>query len=385
MEPAPPKSTRREHSAVAIRSPSPLADPGLSTISPVDPALFLRNLWYYAMHGSGLEAGKLLQKEILGEKVVFGRTRSGKPFALRDNCPHRGIPLSEGRFDGELIECCYHGWQFDCSGECQKIPALVEPMANLARIKAQAYRCEEIHGTIWIFMADLQHPLADPETLPPLPDLLVPPGKTFLHVETVSLGVDIDHSAIGLIDPAHVTFVHQSWFWRTSRSAAAKEKHFEPVGNGFRMRRHQPSKRAGGKGYSLFRGGASTEITFELPGHRFEHIQFGESDFLVSLTLLTPVNETTTELNHIFFSTAGWMKFIFWPLARLGRAFICQDVKVFRKLNEGLKSRPKLMLIGDPDAQARWYLDLKKQWHIAQETGNPFVNPLAPATLRWVS
>ena len=101
--------------------------------------------------------------------------------------------------------------------------------------------------------------------------------------------------------------------------------------------------------------------------------------------MLTPVNETTTELNHIFFSTLGWMKFIFWPLARLGRAFICQDVRVFRKLQKGLECQPKLMLIGDPDAQARWYMDLKKQWQLAQQTGNEFVNPIAPATLRWVT
>ncbi len=351
----------------------------------MEPALFLRNLWYYAMHGSQLQAGVLLQKEILGEKVVFGRSRSGKPFALRDNCPHRGIPLSEGSFDGELIQCCYHGWQFDCSGVCQKIPALAEPMANLARIKAQSYRCEETQGTIWIFMPDAQNPLEEGVAPPPLPELYIPKGETFLQVETISLAGDIDHATIGLIDPAHVTFVHQSWFWRTSKSAKAKEKHFEPVGKGFRMKRHQPNKGASGKGYSLFRGGVSTEITFELPGHRFEHIQVGESDFLVSITLLTPVNATTTELNHIFFSTIGWMKFVFWPLARLGRAFICQDVRVFRKLQKGLASQPKLMLIGDPDAQARWYMDLKKQWQLAQQTGKDFVNPVAPATLRWVT
>jgi phenylpropionate dioxygenase-like ring-hydroxylating dioxygenase large terminal subunit len=351
----------------------------------LDPAIFLRNLWYYAMHGSQLKSGKLVQKEILGEKVVFGRSRSGKPFALRDNCPHRGIPLSEGRFDGEMIECCYHGWQFDCSGVCQKIPALAEPMANLSRIRAQSYRCEEVHGTVWIFMPDPSHPPAGDAALPPLPDLFIPRGETFQHVETVPLAGDIDHATIGLIDPAHVTFVHQSWFWRTSKSARAKEKQFEPVGKGFRMKRHKPAKSASGKGYSLFRGGVSTEITFELPGHRYEHIQVGESDFLVSITVLTPVNENTTELNHIFFSTIGWMKFVFWPLARLGRAFICQDVRVFRKLQKGLASQPKLMLIGDPDAQARWYLDLKKQWQLAQQNGSAFVNPVAATTLRWVT
>ena len=36
-------------------------------------SLFLKNLWYFAMHGSFLVKGKLVGKEILGERIVFGR------------------------------------------------------------------------------------------------------------------------------------------------------------------------------------------------------------------------------------------------------------------------------------------------------------------------
>ncbi|HMI67988.1 MAG TPA: Rieske 2Fe-2S domain-containing protein, partial [Cyclobacteriaceae bacterium] len=64
-----------------------------------DASLFIKDLWYLAFHGSFLKKGKLVPKEILGEKIVFGRDPSGQPFALRDNCPHRGVPLSAGWFD----------------------------------------------------------------------------------------------------------------------------------------------------------------------------------------------------------------------------------------------------------------------------------------------
>jgi hypothetical protein len=30
-------------------------------------------------------------------------------------------------------------------------------------------------------------------------------------------------------------------------------------------------------------------------------------------------------------------------------------------------------------------MDLKKQWQLSQQTGKAFVNPVAPATLRWVT
>jgi phenylpropionate dioxygenase-like ring-hydroxylating dioxygenase large terminal subunit len=120
------------------------------------------------------------------------------------------------------------------------------------------------------------------------------------HVDTVKLPTNIDDAVIGLIDPAHVTFVHQSWFWRSAKSLKLKRKQFEPVGLGFRMVRHKPSANA--KGYSILNGETSTEISFQLPGHRFEHILIGQNDVIVSITLLTPINETTTELNHVFYT-----------------------------------------------------------------------------------
>ena len=39
----------------------------------------------------------------------YPRDRQGRPFALHDACPHRGMPLSHGHFDGQQVECSYHG------------------------------------------------------------------------------------------------------------------------------------------------------------------------------------------------------------------------------------------------------------------------------------
>ncbi len=81
-------------------------------------SLFLKNLWYFAMHGSFLKQGKLVGKQILGEKIVFGRDENNQPFALKDNCPHRGVPLSGGWYDGKELQCAYHGWKFNHKGAC---------------------------------------------------------------------------------------------------------------------------------------------------------------------------------------------------------------------------------------------------------------------------
>jgi phenylpropionate dioxygenase-like ring-hydroxylating dioxygenase large terminal subunit len=344
-------------------------------------ALFLRNLWYFALHGDKLKRGKLQTKELLGEKIVLGRDSSGYPFALRDNCPHRGVPLSDGKFDGRTIECCYHGWRFDSSGTCQKIPALADISFDVRKIKVYSYPCKEVSGTVWVYMGNSQHQPQLPENV--FPDLLVSSDQRLRHVETIRLPTNIDDAIIGLIDPAHVTFVHQSWFWRSAKSLKLKQKRFEPVGLGFRMVRHKPSANA--KGYGILNGATSTEISFQLPGHRFEHIQVGRKDVIASITLLTPINETSTELNHVFYSSLNFTKHFSWPLKRLGKTFIRQDLDIFRKLSTGLQSNPKQMLLGDPDTQARWYFELKKQWQLAVQDQVEFINPLKPQTLEWIT
>jgi phenylpropionate dioxygenase-like ring-hydroxylating dioxygenase large terminal subunit len=344
-------------------------------------SLFLKNLWYFALHGDKLKPGKLQQRQILGEKIVFGRDENGKPFALQDNCPHRGVPLSNGKFDGKTIECCYHGWQFNCSGTCQKIPALADSALDVSKIKAASYPCKELNNTVWVYIPENRSQIGDAEKR--LPDLMIPPDKKFLEVQSVVIPTNIDHATVGLIDPAHVTFVHQSWFWRSAKATRLKEKLFEPTGTGFRMVRHKPSSNS--RGYSILKGGASTEISFQLPGHRFEHIQIGENHTLVSITVLTPIDENSTELNHIVYSSLSIIKYLWWPLKNLATTFICQDVHVFEKLRKGLESDPKLMLIGDPDTQARWYFELKKHWNAAQANNSEFINPLQPQRLKWIT
>ena len=44
-----------------------------------------------------------------GPIAVF-RTGDDRVFALKDKCPHRGGPLSQGIVHGEYVTCPLHGW-----------------------------------------------------------------------------------------------------------------------------------------------------------------------------------------------------------------------------------------------------------------------------------
>lgn len=43
----------------------------------------------------------------------------GEYYATENFCPHKGALLTEGIMCGHIVECGWHGWQFDVrSGEC---------------------------------------------------------------------------------------------------------------------------------------------------------------------------------------------------------------------------------------------------------------------------
>ena len=94
-----------------------------------------------------LKPGKMVAKTLLNEPILWGRTNQGQAFALRDICPHRAVPLSCGWYDGEAVQCCYHGWRFDEKGKCIEIPSLLPEQAmDLSRFDLHRYEVKEEIG-----------------------------------------------------------------------------------------------------------------------------------------------------------------------------------------------------------------------------------------------
>ncbi len=68
-------------------------------------ALMLFGFWYRALPSDQVSRGQIAKAMLLEQPLVVGRDQQGQAFALRDACPHRGMPLSCGHFDGQQIEC----------------------------------------------------------------------------------------------------------------------------------------------------------------------------------------------------------------------------------------------------------------------------------------
>ena len=50
---------------------------------------------------------------LAGVTIAVFRTSTGEVFALRDQCPHRGGPLSQGIVHGTRVTCPLHDWVID--------------------------------------------------------------------------------------------------------------------------------------------------------------------------------------------------------------------------------------------------------------------------------
>jgi len=340
--------------------------------------MFLRDCWYMACLSAKVGKAGLVREMLLGEPILIGRGRDGAVFALRDICPHRGVPLSAGKLMAdETVECPYHGWRFRRDGVCAAIPSLVGGETIVpANIKVRAYPVREQDGLIWVYMPakDGAEPTREP------PHVQVPNATPRWH-EAQTFRCNIDHAVIGLMDPAHAPYVHGRWWWRVRPKDKAKT--YAPIENGFVMTRHKPTKPM----YGVLGADVATEITFELPSIRFENITgtvMGRKIAVVGLTTCTPRDEATTEVTQVFYWPA-WLGFIKPFFMLLGPTFLGDDRRMVELQREGLKFNPPLLLIQDSDVPAMWYHRLKKAWAESVANGTPFTNPVKERTLKWRS
>src|ERR1700692_206227 len=358
--------------------------------APTEPAReadagFLWDFWYPAVRSSEIRGTHLATAMLLEVPLVLGRTSQGQAFAMRDSCPHRGIPLSYGHFDGQTVECSYHGWRFDaCTAQCVEIPSLTsQDKLKVDRVFAGHYPCEERDGYVWVYMNAPGSRL--PEKIPAAPSLPVFSEKHKITHLACELPSPVDQGIIGLMGRAPGPFVHPPGFWRSKHSIHAKEKHFEPIPNGFRMSPHSPSSNSAP--YQLLKKmtgeAVTTTIDFVLPNMRLEEIHSGKLWFSSRATV-TPVRR---DLCRIDFVAAWNLFFLPVPLFRMfGKTFLRQDQETMIKQDEGLKHAPHLMLIDDADRPAKWYFALKANLLEARRTGAAMAHPISgPVTLRWRS
>lgn len=162
---------------------------------------FIRNAWYCAAFSS--EVGrKPLGRTILDELVALFRREDGTVVAVSGICPHRFAPLHQGRLEGDVIFCPYHGLGFDSRGHCVHNPhgrRFIPPRSDI-----RTYPVIENQGVVWIWTGSPVE--MDPATIVDLrligPDD-VPRVSGYMRMNT-GYRLIIDN----LLDLTHAPYLH---------------------------------------------------------------------------------------------------------------------------------------------------------------------------------
>ena len=97
---------------------------------------------------------------LLGRRIALFEAQ-GEPIALDDLCVHRGTPLSMGRVDDGVVTCAYHGWRYDRTGKCVRIPQLADGRSIPAKARVPAFRAQQRYGLVWVCLGTPRFPIPE--------------------------------------------------------------------------------------------------------------------------------------------------------------------------------------------------------------------------------
>ena len=193
---------------------------------------FLRNTWYVAAWDEEVTR-ELFSREILGESILMYRKEDGTAVAMSNRCPHRFAPLDKGKLIGDVVECPYHGLQFDCTGQCVKNPhphgnGPIPPRAKLAQ-----YPLLEKWGMLWIWMG---HKAPDESLLPDY-GWLDHPDKFREIRDVCTVNAYYELIVDNVLDLTHLPYLHPDGLGVDKKDLEVENVEDVQVGNTFWCKR----------------------------------------------------------------------------------------------------------------------------------------------------
>ena len=193
-------SNNKTYQNQTLPSESKLKDPHVSN-SLQERKMNLAASWYIAMPSKALKKD-LKEIELFGKSLMAWRDSQGTPIIMERYCAHLGANLAVGKIVDGCVQCPFHHWQYDRTGQCVHIPD-VNHIPSHAR--QTTYNIIEKYGYIWIWYGSKQ-------PLFPLPEF-VPAGDWRQDYMPYSFEFEVSTSAMRVAentyDHQHVVTVHE--------------------------------------------------------------------------------------------------------------------------------------------------------------------------------
>ena len=148
---------------------------------------------------------------------------------MSDRCAHRGAALSQGRICGGEIECPFHGFRFDVSGRCVRVPSEGENWPIPDHFQVDTHVVRETDEYLWAWRG----PPADNDALPPVPRQPLLEGLIFGEHRSI-WHAHYTRCIENVLDYSHLPFVHRRNLGAFIRDPVTRV-HIEPFDGGFRF------------------------------------------------------------------------------------------------------------------------------------------------------
>ena len=162
----------------------------------------LEDYWFILCESKDITA-KPKSFKLLNQSIAVYRTKDKEAVAFIDRCPHRNIPISDGKICNGNLVCGFHGWEFDSEGKCVKVPGMVEKEV-LKAPKLRKFETVEKEGYFWIRLnsrATINHEPYIPKHIAD-EEMKTTCFRTHLNCGMLNI-------AENFLDPFHTPFVHE--------------------------------------------------------------------------------------------------------------------------------------------------------------------------------
>jgi len=164
----------------------------------------MRRYWHPVAAKAQLLEKKVMPVRILGEDLVLFVDKEGRVGLVGDRCAHRLVKLECGMTTEKGIQCPYHGWTFDTTGQCVDQPS--EPSERFKNnVKIKSYPVEELAGLIFVYMGPLPAPL-----LPRWNRLVW--DNVYRTIGIIKIPCNWLQCMENTPDPVHATYLHGQFF-----------------------------------------------------------------------------------------------------------------------------------------------------------------------------
>ncbi|MCU0548071.1 MAG: Rieske 2Fe-2S domain-containing protein [Leptolyngbya sp. Prado105] len=197
---------------VEVNQPNPSGD--LESQSVVGQQFNWLKQWYPVSPLTYLDSSCPTTIAVLGKKLVVWQY-DGQWAVMDDVCPHKLTQLSLGKIQPNgTLACRQHGWCFDLSGQCVKIPMIADSDAQSSacrnvRAQVNTYPTQVEHGLLWVW---LDHSSAAwEECQQKQPAMLSDPSPQWAKSDWYMVEVPVGYtvSIESNFDPSHAQFLHE--------------------------------------------------------------------------------------------------------------------------------------------------------------------------------